>query len=198
MWEPAIKANTEIVEHYSRLFADYGSAWKAADCGSQATHNLRLRVLSGIFGHYIGAQPPISVLDVGCGLGSLNADLPWRTQYEGWDLSTVLVEAARECWSSKFYVRDLYLSTETSAYDYVVASGLFQFADDARMRAGVRRMWELCRKGVAFNFLTKSDGTPDETAHGPIGTLAFCMSLTPKVVLGTDYLPNDATIYLYR
>lgn len=142
----------------------------------------------------------VTVLDVGCGLGALSSFLPSSRKYEGWDLSKTLIEAARQYWPwpTTFRQRDLYLSTEQSVFDYVVASGLFQFADDARLRAGVRRMWELCRKGVAFNFLTKSDGTPDETAHGPIGILAFCMSLTPKVVLRTDYLPNDATCYLYR
>jgi SAM-dependent methyltransferase len=189
-----VKTTTEIANYYASRLAETGTGWGAADCGSWESHENRLMALSFVS---LGRGPG-TVLDVGCGVGDLlGRQMPGR--YTGWDISGALIGAARGNWpGADFHVRDLYASTEERAFDYVVASGLFQFADPLRLRVGVERMWALCRKAVAFNFLTRADDTPGEHWHDPLAVLAFCRTLTPRVVLRMDYLPNDATVYLYR
>lgn len=135
------------------------------------------------------------MLDVGCGRGAF-ADYCWSGLYEGWDIASDLLPPSDS--RRNYLVRDLYDSTETDAFDYVVASGLFQFSDINMVVVGVRRMWELCRKAVAFNFITSTDGTPGEECHSPFALAAYCSILTPKIVLRMDYLPNDAMVYLYK
>jgi hypothetical protein len=97
-----------------------------------------------------------------------------------------------------FELRDLIASTEIDAFDWVLASGLFQFRPRHYLAAAVTIMLQICRQAVAFNFLTKTDGTRDEYAHDPTEVARICRGIAPRVVLRTDYLPNDATVYLYK
>ena len=195
-----MKSNDDLISYYSARLADTGTPWGAADCGSEASHRARLRALADVM---LGDMRLKSVLDVGCGGGSFIDVLTPGTRYVGWDIVPEFIDTgARQEWplihSPTFQVRDLYDSTEVEAFDYVVASGLFQFAPSVQLERGVARMFALCRKAVAFNVLTRTDGTPGEMAVAPRVLLDLCTRLTPRVVLRTDYLPNDATVYLYK
>lgn len=189
--------DSEIASYYSALLREHGPTHRAGDHGSEANLVRRHRVLLEIAPSVISHS--LSLLDVGCGTGDL---VRWvGAKYEGWDVVPELVEAAKIKWEreKEFIVRDVMAYDGDEQWDYVVASGLFQFRDDEYLARAVSRMWSLCRIGVAFNFLTKADGTPGETAHAPEAIAHACrLTITPKLVLRTDYLPNEATVYLYR
>ena len=187
-----MKSVSETAAYYSALLAEYGPTYRAGDHGSADSREARWDVLAAVL-----ADPYASVLDVGCGTGDWTG---WRIlNGEGWDVSEALIAVARDRHPKyRYHVRDLYASTEVEAYDYVVASGLFQFASSTQMDRGIARMFALCRKAVAFNFLTRTDGTPGEQATDPALVYHRCRMLTDRIVVRIDYLPNDATMYLYR
>ena len=185
----------EIRDYYASLLADHGATHRAGDHGSVASMARRHHVLrEGVrwASPYFG-----TVLDVGCGIGTMARGLHGR--YTGWDIVPTLIEVARATYpTSRFEVRDLLDSRACDAFDFVWASGLFQFRDPHYLREAVARMFALSRHGVAFNWLTRADGTPGETAHDPLVVLAFGRTLTTRVVLRTDYQDNDASLYLFK
>jgi len=68
------------------------------------------------------------------------------------------------------------------------------------MKTLIARLYELAAKAVAFTSLsTWSDTlTPGEFHADPAQTLAFCRTLTPRVLVRHDYLPHDFAVFLYR
>jgi SAM-dependent methyltransferase len=182
----------------STLFT-HGATARGAGWGSEYTQRARLDTLLG----YIGAG---SILDVGCGYGALPELIPDRREdYLGIDACPEMVREARRLhagWS--FWWVDL-LDVEVdngagrglAVSDYVVASGLFAFADDAYLEACVKKMWRLTSKTLAFNVLragAESEYVPREDVLA--GLIADTLPTRSEVVLG--YLPNDATVVMWR
>jgi hypothetical protein len=68
------------------------------------------------------------------------------------------------------------------------------------MAATLRRMFELCRVGMAANFLTACSPMkiPGLAYAEPAAILDVCRRLTGSFKLRHDYLNNDFTIYAYR
>jgi hypothetical protein len=91
---------------------------------------------------------------------------------------------------------------EGTAYDYVLASGIFtkrQEDPESYLRDAVTRMFALSTQGAAFNVLSvRSPAEPGEFHADPLAILTFCRTLTPWVRLRDDYHPRDFTVYLYR
>ena len=184
------------VNYYKDLLMKHGSTHAAVDCGSQYTHQRRLQVLADVIKNHTD-----SVLDVGCGLGHFLDYGPAcrKEDYLGIDILPEMVEAAllrRPGWH--FEEGDIDNPNPHWTADYVVASGLFQFADynpDLRMDA-VTTMFRLCRKAVACNFLRQ--GTNEEYVVQPEDAWRTYRRLTPWITIRADYLPNDFTLYLYK
>lgn len=99
---------------------------------------------------------------------------------------------------------DILESSAVEAYDYVLSSGIhnLRLADNERTwKALVRRIFEVCRKGVGTNFLScYTDGTMAEDSYyaQPQAVFSYCMTLTKRAVLRHDYRTNDFTVYLYK
>jgi SAM-dependent methyltransferase len=152
----------------------------------------------------IGVGPDHSVLDVGCGQGDLYDVLiarGCRGRYTGIDLSPELVASARERFPPANVILGNVLETEIEKHDFVLASGLFDYRTSdspTRLRATLRRMFELARMGLAWNmFAQASPDRPDH--HEPLADLtAFCDALSPHFTLRRDYDPGHLTVYLYH
>ena len=149
----------------------------------------------------------ISVLDVGCGLGAFYGYLRERGfagHYTGVDLVPELIGDACARYPQATFVRadilDPALTLEL--YDYVVASGLFDYRtpDSAeRLSRTVRRLFELCRRGVAWNVLNVLPPDRDDLYRADPGELlALCEALTPWFVVRGDYDTHALTFYLYK
>ena len=91
---------------------------------------------------------------------------------------------------------------EKESFDWVILSGAMneQLHDDgAYARRQIALMFELCRKGVAFNMLdARLINAHDLQSVNPHDMLDYCKTLCPKAELHDDYLANDFTIYMYR
>jgi len=125
--------------------------------------------------------------------------------YTGYDFTPAMVAEAKGRFPSvPFEVRDILEEPdEHCRFDYVMASGIFYLRRDSPMQylvETVRRMFGLCRIGVAFNSLSAraSRRDPHEFHADPSRVLSSCLEITPRVVLRHDYLPNDFTVYLFR
>jgi SAM-dependent methyltransferase len=197
------KDNQSNIHLYSELAQRYGIDFRAADWGSRDSQEKRFQVLCEI-----GDLDDRSVLDIGCGQGDLYGWLKRHkkhARYTGLDITPHMVDQARKRFpKARFCDWDLLDdSRPLKAHDYVVSSGIFAHRRTSPfefLKAMVRRMFELSRRGVAFNSLstwaTEKVGT--EFHADPLKVLAFCRALSPRVALRHDYHPRDFTVYVYK
>jgi len=153
----------------------------------------------------IGVRDASSVLDVGCGQGDLYAFLGARGfggRYTGLDLSPELIASARERFPAANFILGDVLDADLAPHDFVLASGLFDYRTSdspARLRATLRRMFDLARLGAAWNMFAIAPPGRSDLYHEPLGDLlAFCDELTPHFSLRRDYDPAHFTVYLYQ
>ena len=154
----------------------------------------------------------LAVLDVGCGFGDLNLVLERKFgptyQYTGVDLVPELIQKARQRWPGErhqFIVGD-FLSLEFEHdHDYVIASGIFnhRFVSTNNrdfVIATMTRAFELCRVGLAMDFLSdKVDYRHEHTFHSaPEDVLEFAFGLTRNVALRNDYMPFEFSVFLRK
>lgn len=191
-------------KRYQRLFIEHGASHGTLNWGSREGQQLRFKVLAEI-----ASLDGKRILDVGCGLGDfagwllkkkINAD------YTGIDLTPELVEQAKITFPGMKFLQgsilDEFLLNEME-FDYVFASGIFYTYSEGRdawLKSAVARMWQLCRRGVAFNSLSAwaENQEPGEFYADPGETIAFCRSLTPWVTMRHDYHSRDFSIFMLR
>lgn len=187
----------EIAAYYTACLTR-AEPWAKADWGSANGQVIRWRVLREMLG-------PVSfgatLLDVGCGLGGFGEF--WQDgAYTGWEAVPEVAAAGIVSLSPhrRVVCRELLASTDTDAFDYVVASGLFTYRDRMWMRRAVARMWALARRAVAFNCLSTwgPQPVPGEFQADPLDMLAWGAELTARVALRHDYLAHDFTVCLWK
>lgn len=150
-----------------------------------------------------------SLLDVGCGFGDLLAFLLERgihPVYTGLDICEPMIERCEARFAAeagRFIVGDALEYEPRERYDFVVASGLFgldTLGARERIRPTLERMFDLCRVGLAVNFLSARYPSPVEgrVYVEPGKALEVALELTPAARLDHDYLPNDFTVHLHR
>jgi len=184
---------------YGRLVRSHQLSFKSLNWGSEESQNLRFRILSE-FGNFSNAK----LLDLGCGTGDF---LKWLTEhqinvyYTGIDISEEMINVARNRFSAaRFLVGDISSPELEESYDIIVESGIFTISTQHIFFDTLRRAFEKCTVGVAFNALSawspqKEEG---ECYLDPAVVLDFCKSLTRRVTLRHDYHPRDFTVYLYK
>jgi SAM-dependent methyltransferase len=196
------RRRSEIAQRFGTLVETYGHDPRALDYGSWTSQQTRFRVIAEAL--------PLNgrrVLDVGCGFADLADYLQARygpVDYEGVDICPHMIEEARRRHPAlSLRVLDIIEEDPGGLYDFVIANGIFYvWGDDAfeGMRAMIRRMFELSRRATAFTTLSTwaERREPGEFRADPSETLAFCRTLTRRVVLRHDYLPHDFAVFLHQ
>jgi SAM-dependent methyltransferase len=193
-----------IVDRHRDSLHRFGHSPAALYWSSREVQEIRFRMLCDI-----GIEAGDSVLDVGCGFADLKSWIErWRcpVRYTGIDLSPdILAVASREQPDARLICGDIFdLEAEPESYDWVLLSGALNEAlmDEGRYaRAVIARMFQLARRGAAFNLLNArymamfSFGLQ---RFDPEAMLAYCRSLSPHCELHDDYLDNDFTIWMRR
>ena len=196
-----------VVEYYERKLERYGPSPQGMDWKDEASQDLRFQLLCEI-----GDLTGRSLHEIGAGAGHLYAFLRKRgieADYSGSDLSPAMVEAARRLHPGvRFTCSDVLRDSSRGAYDVVVCSGLFYVKIDHAesewrdfVRALIRRMYAMCRIGIAFNLM--SDQVDFRNPHlfyeSPESTLEFCRrELSRSVTIRHDYPLYEYTTYVYR
>ena len=197
----------QIEAYYRERFSMCGDTPQGVDWNGAESQGLRFTVLERLFRSRSG----FSVLDVGCGTGALLAHLEEAGlsgfRYVGIDLCEPMIRAAREKFPERgtFVTGELADSSET--FDYVVSSGILNVKQDedavgwrTHVQETVRRQYELCRIGAAFNAITSQvDFTRDHLFYwDPADALRFCLSLSRHVAIRHDYPLYEFTACIYR
>ena len=163
---------------------------------------IRFQVLSEV-----GLLERRTILDLGSGLGHLHRFLRKKVrafEYTGYELSPLLVQAARQKFPNvRFEVHDVLAEKIESNYDFVMSSGMLNVEtgeNEKAMRLLINKAWKTSTVGVAINMLSRWANRTELGRHfyDPTAILQHARKLTRWVVFRHDYRPHDFTIYLYH
>jgi len=194
-----------MIERHRKSLFDFGLAPETLFYKSRQEQDVRFEALAAI-----GIGTGDSLLDVGCGFCDL---LSWlngqglAVDYTGIDLSPDILaknfELNPDLKLQQGEVFDFDWPAQT--FDWVCLSGTLNWnlADDGDYALRViKRMFKLCRFGVAFNLLDIREMDMSKlgvlTAYDPEKILKYCMDITPHCHLRNDYVDHDFTIYMKR
>lgn len=155
-----------------------------------------------------------SCLDVGCGTGDLSYFLQKYSigKYTGIDIFEPGVKKAREKYPDQTFVMDDFLEYKfNNKFDFVFCSGALttNLASDNYpiMEEWIKKMWELKKVGVAFNFLLEQfegHNFGNLFLYDWKKVIRVCKNLTPKPRIHTIITPagagdtlDEMHVYLY-
>jgi SAM-dependent methyltransferase len=157
----------DVGNYYTEKVKTFGTTPKGVDWNSEESQQMRFEQLTKV----ISGDEKFSILDYGCGYGSLFGWLEEQKKsflYEGFDISEEMLSEARKRYGMSFgsdvttgrlFGNKIPPSVE---FDYVIASGIFNVKLDktdkewkAYITSTLRKMNKLSEKGFAFNILTK-------------------------------------------
>lgn len=185
---------------YEASFAQYGNDPRSVHWSGEISQNVRFEILANI-----APLTNASVLDVGCGLGDIykffiSKRIP--VDYTGIDVVPAFIERARERFpDARFDIADA-MSLEHN-YDYIFVSGALNFTTAGKEKYYfdmIKTLFEYTNKGLAFNMLNREAHPTNETylSYDINEVTQFCKTLTNNVVVISDYLPQDFTVYMYK
>lgn len=199
--------------HHDRVFSEHGATPRGVDWGvNEADLTLRYDKLLDLVlrGRTLGGRA--SLLDVGCGYGGLLnriQELGLEIDYTGIDfVEAMIVEAKTRYPGADFRCGDIFEAKDIGTYDYLVCNGIMTQKLDASIpqmdkfaRSLIRRMFELCSEGIAFNMMSSRVNFMVDNLfyRSPVEMLSWCMTeLTPNVVLDHAYPLYEFMMYLYK
>ena len=202
-----------LKKHHLHLFEMHGHKPEGVDWGiNPVDHRLRLEKMLAVTELGISKHIRPSILDVGCGYGSLLElidERGMRLDYHGIDLCDSMIKTGQTKYPYAHWIEGDILKLELPhRYDYVVCNGILTQKLNATIRefdeftkAIISRMFELCDIGIAFNLMTTHVNfmVPNLFYRNPVEMLAWWMTeLTPRVRLDQSFPLFDYTLYLYR
>lgn len=149
-----------------------------------------------------------SVLDAGCGVGDLLGVLVedgFSGPYTGIDLLPDFVTEAESRFSdrpaTRFWTGDV-ADFSSSQYDFVFASGLFDYKGEVSLnnfRRTVTSLFNLTQKVLVFNgYYQLPPHRLDMWAVSLDYAIALCQSLSPYFKLRVDYAPGHFTAFIFK
>jgi SAM-dependent methyltransferase len=206
----------EVLTYYRQKLAEHGPTIRGLDWSNQDRQRLVFEQITKICcSPRSGARDcGFSLIDYGCGLGSLLGYLmenSWHCEkYVGFDLLPDMLAAGKKSYVDLKMAEFTDQEDSLEPADYVVASGLITVKADAQFSAWqnyvlekIQRMWSLAKKGLAFNSLTKYSDPPKMQDHlyyaDPCFLFDYCKTnLSRNVALLHDYGLYEFTILVRR
>ena len=152
--------------HYSKTFSRHGATPRGVDWNRAEDVTRRYDQMLAVMDPVrTGGSETISLLDVGCGYGGLYEyanDRGLQLRYTGIDVVADMIRHAQTHFpAARFACADIFQFDPAESFDYVVCNGILT----QKLTAGVREMdafahrlikklYALCRFGVAFNLMT--------------------------------------------
>ncbi len=204
------KVTDVLKAHYKGTFDRFGPTSKGVDWGDDVRRaTLRHQKMLSILAD---AKGRVSLLDVGCGYGGLleyaraqKLDL----DYTGIDVAENMISWAQANQDGGTFVLGDILETDLSrTFDFVVCNGILtqKLSVSNRDMDGfaqrlIRRVFDLCTRGVAFNVMTNRVNFYADNLYyrSPVELLGWCMDeLTVRVRLDHSYPLYEFTTYLFK
>lgn len=197
----------------------YGCQPKALYWSNRDVQQVRFQILTEILPRAtLLKSRSWSLLDVGCGFadffGFLNQQ-DYFPKYTGIDVSPDVVRAAK-IQQPEVKIKQGELSDfnfRQGKFDYVMLCGALNEVVETEVegtaeqqgeyaKSVIYAMYQLCKKGVAFNLLDKRNqwvqSRFDLQSFEPLEIMEYCQSFANEVELIEGYLDNDFTIYLRK
>jgi len=199
----------EIRKYFLDCFSKFGPEPKGLNWNSIEAQEIRFEQICKV----IDFSTPFSIIDYGCGYGSLIDFLKLRKQefsYTGYEIVEEMIVKGRELHLDEWKYFFTNNESELMKSDYVVESGVFnvkQAISDQEWTDYVigimNKMNELAAKGFACNFLTSySDADymrPDLYYANPTFFFDYCKkNYSRNVALLHDYELYDFTIIVRK
>jgi trans-aconitate methyltransferase len=193
------KIHDSIIKHYSTLYKKYGSSPKSLGW-LNGRQSVRFDVIS-----QIGIKNKDSVLDIGCGFGDFFGYLQYKkikVDYHGIDINEKFLDLAREKYpKALFEVRDIQTNKIKKKYDWVVATGITNYATNYNyLKKILEEMFKISKKGVVMDFITDYVDYKDKDIFysSPEKMFQYAKNLTKRVTLRHDYIPFEFCLYLFK
>jgi len=155
----------------------------------------------------IGQIDHAKILDFGCGKGDFFHFLSERgiaVDYTGYDINERFISLAEKKYpSARFKVFDITCDTINEDFDYIFLCGVFNLRAtglDEAMRNTLTRLFQRCRRGLAFNALSDLNPKKDFALFytSPHDMFEFAVkNLSPYVALRHDRMFYDFTMFIY-
>ena len=153
-----------LQDYYARCFAEHGASPRGVDWQNWQTLALHYDKMLAVIEPDL-AVSRVSLLDVGCGFGGLLDHAKSKgiaLDYTGIDIVPAMVEHGQKRHAdAKFATTSIFDFNPERAFDYVVCNGVLTEKLDVSIkvfdefaRRVIRRMFELCERGIAFNLMT--------------------------------------------
>lgn len=146
------------------------------------------------------------ILDVGCGLGDywgyLKTNQIKPKKYSGIDINENLIYEARIKYNISHFQSGI-IDKIIENFDFIIACGLFGYRIEnyqEKYFEMIKKMFSLSKIGLGFNMLNKNCENQEELCayFEVLEVENFVKTLTPKVKIIKDYLPNDFTVFVYK
>lgn len=190
---------------YRKKFEEFGASPKSLLWKTRGAAHQRFRV----FWKYVDFNGK-SVLDVGCGFGEFGKFLLKRyegVKYAGVDINPNFIENAKKLVpGGRFEVRDYLKNKIEGKYDIVAASGILNSNTNDNLgyrKKAIKKLFGLTDNILIFNMLGGHPAPSNKKGSNiwyadSIEILEYCMSLTRRVVLISNYHPKDFTILMQK
>ena len=196
-----MKDEETVGEFYNERFNQRGENIESIGWGSYESQQLRFKILTEI-----ADLEDQSICDLGCGFGDLYQYLEQnysKFSYCGIDLSDKLLSVGRKNYPDVTFERKNILKEDIQGFDYVISSGALTYRIENHMEyveRMVKRMFEICQKGIAVNFLsTYVDYQLDKNFHlAPETAFAMAQKLSRWATIRQDYSLFEFTLYIYK
>ena len=207
--------------HYAATFERFGATARGVDWASEDEVLVRYDKMLAVMQKDFAVLPEtVSLLDVGCGWGGQLRRARARgiyLSYTGIDVVEEMIAHGRKDFpDAEFIQGDVFALDRPAAYDFVVCNAILTQkldvtipAMEAFTRKLARKMFDLCRHGIAFNMMSTRVNYMVNNLYyqNPADLLHWMLTeLTPRVRLDHGYSSlgsgrgkfYDFTVYAYR
>ena len=149
-----------------------------------------------------------SVLDVGCGFGDLVPFIASKTlhfEYTGVDLMNEFIAEAKKRYPEFEFKAADFFSQSLGTFDIVFCSGALNGKSEnviGDRKQKIKKMFRCANEALVFNMAGGFKATNLKSSQvyyaDSLHILAYCMTLTPKIIFRHHYRKNDFTIVMYK
>jgi len=198
----------KIDKYYTEKIKQFGATSKGVDWNGKDSHFLRFNQLTKVF----NSNQNFSVLDYGCGYGSLTDYLDeqdYSYTYTGFDISCEMIKKANLLYQKE----NIFFTSENNKlrnHDYVIANGIFNIKLEFNKEEWkqyvidtIGLLDKYATKGFAFNILTSYSDVECQKDYlyyaNPLLYFDYCKNnFSKNVALLHDYNLYEFTIIVRK
>ncbi len=194
---------------YRPAFMEHGDSPKGTRHNNEETQSLRFEMITA---HLLNDKEHNTIEDIGCGLCDLYGFLKkkkYKFTYSGTEIVEEMIEFTKQKYPELTICnRDILKKDCSEKYDFVVLSGTLYIPGEVSREEWkefcfslIRKMYDMCNKAIAFNFLTthRTFTDPELFYLDPAEAIDYCLSnLSRFVELKHNYPLYEGTITVYK